>query len=285
MCLHEVKIWGSYIGFPHEFIASGRPQTRLAAISSEVHIIGSRSAFGSRLLFGFSRHFGKCRKAHSAAQKLTVTFSRWPRLISHEEDICVLSAQSPAELPDPFAPTPAAVRTAVPDTRVDSGPVVLDWVPPALTQLSAQAAVKSSFTLDRNMLAAAATLMQDQDPDVKQAINKLDGVSVHLLRFGAEGMVDPAMVDAVRNAYHLRGWKHLVTATNTGGPVHNGTTDVWLVMDGANLGGAVVLATTPKSLTLVTVAGNLSPVDLLHLRGHFGIPRFVADGLNDRSER
>ncbi len=62
--------------------------------------------------------------------------------------------------------------------------------------------------------------------------------------------------------------------TGNGGPVHNGTTDVWIVMDGMNVRGAVVLAETPKSLTLVTVAGNLSPVDLLHLRGHFGIPRF-----------
>ena len=105
---------------------------------------------------------------------------------------------------------------------------------------------------------------------------------MHLLRFGAEGIADPAEVDAVREAYHLRGWKHLVTTTNAGGPLHNGTTDVWLVMDGANLRGAVVLAETPKSLTLVTVAGNLSPVDLLHLRGHFGIPRFDGDGLASR---
>jgi hypothetical protein len=29
----------------------------------------------------------------------------------------------------------------------------------------------------------------------------------------------------------------------------------------------------------VTVAGNLSPIDLLHLRGHFGIPRFDNDGV------
>jgi hypothetical protein len=34
-------------------------------------------------------------------------------------------------------------------------------------------------------------------------------------------------------------------------------------------------------VTLVTVAGNLSPVDLLHLRGHFGIPRFDGDGVSD----
>ena len=52
---------------------------------------------------------------------------------------------------------------------------------------------------------------------------------------------------------------------------------MWVVLDGVNVRGAVVLAETPRSLTLVTVAGNLSPIDLLHLRGHFGIPRLDAD--------
>ena len=191
-----------------------------------------------------------------------------------------LFAQASGEAPDPFGPGPTSAPAAIPEPRSQSGSVVLEWVPPALAQLSAQAAVKSSFTLDRAMLAAASGLMQESDDDVRQAVNKLDGVSVHLLRFGAEGLADETAVDAVREAYHLRGWKHLVTTTNNGGPLRNGTTDVWLVMDGVNLCGAVVLAETPKSLTLVTVAGNLSPVDLLHLRGHFGIPRFGGDDLH-----
>ncbi|HEX4757130.1 MAG TPA: DUF4252 domain-containing protein [Terracidiphilus sp.] len=164
-------------------------------------------------------------------------------------------------------------------------PVPLEWVPPALIQLQAQATVKSSFTLDRTMLGAAAGMMPDSDADVRQTVRKLDGVSVHSMRFGDAAMVDPAEVDAVREAYHLRGWKHLVTTTDAGGPVHNGTADVWLVLDGANVRGAVVLAETPRSLTLVTVAGNLSPVDLLHLRGHFGIPRFDSDGLRHEGDK
>jgi hypothetical protein len=157
----------------------------------------------------------------------------------------------------------------------------LEWTPPALAQLSAQAALKSSFTLDRTMLGVAAGLLPDSEPEARQAINKLDGVSVHLLRFGAAGIADEGQVDAIRAGYHLRGWKHLVSTTKAGGPVHNETTDVWFVLDGANVRGAVVLAETPKSLTLVTVAGNLSPADLLHLRGHFGIPRFDGAGLKD----
>jgi hypothetical protein len=186
-----------------------------------------------------------------------------------------MSAQSPVEVPDPFGPSPATARVAIPQP----GPVVLEWVPAALAELSSQAAVKSSFTLDRNLLAAAASLSDNSDEDLRQAVRKLDGVSVHLLRFGAEGMADPDAIGAVREAYHMRGWKHVVSSTNAGGPVHNGTTDVWVVMDGVNVRGAVVLAETPKSLTLVTIAGNLNPVDILHLRGHFGIPRFDGDKL------
>jgi uncharacterized protein DUF4252 len=160
-------------------------------------------------------------------------------------------------------------------------PVPLEWTPPALERLSVQAAVKSSFTLDRNLLGVAAGLMPDSQAEDRQVIRKLEGVSVHTMRFGDAGIPDEAEVDSVRAAYHLRGWKHLVTTARTGGPVHNGTTDVWVVLDGANVRGAVILAETPKSLTLVTVAGNLSPVDLLHLRGHFGIPRFNGDGVSD----
>jgi hypothetical protein len=149
---------------------------------------------------------------------------------------------------------------------------------------------KESFTLDRTMLRAAAGLMPDSDADIKQAVAKLDGVSVHVLRFGDSSarkpaVIDPTLVDAIRQAYHLRGWKHVVSSTGAGGPVHGQTADVWLVLDGANVRGAVVLVETPKSLALATVAGNLNPEDLLHLRGHFGIPRFEDDGLTaDRSQ-
>jgi hypothetical protein len=159
----------------------------------------------------------------------------------------------------------------------DASPVPLDWVPPALSELSAAAPVKEDFTLDRTLLGVAAGIVPDSDAPVRQAINKLDGVSVHTMRFGQSGIPDEGAVRAIRASYHLRGWKHLVTSSDHGGPIRNGTTDVWVVLDGVNVRGAVVLAETPRSLTLVTVAGNLSPIDLLHLRGHFGIPRVDAN--------
>jgi Domain of unknown function (DUF4252) len=175
-------------------------------------------------------------------------------------------------------PGPAADSTA---NAATLSPVPLEWTPPALEDLNRQAAVKSSFTLDRNLLGVAAAMVPDSDAGERQAIRKLDGVSVHTMRFGDAGIPDEAEVDAVRAAYHLRGWKHLVTTNRAGGPVHDQMTDVWVVLDGVNVRGAVILAETPRSLTLVTVAGNLNPVDLLHLRGHFGIPRYDNERMHD----
>jgi hypothetical protein len=168
----------------------------------------------------------------------------------------------------------------------------LNWTPAALAQLSAEAASRSSFSLDRTTLGIAAGLVPDSDPETRQAIAKLDGVSVHMLRFGPAGISDEPAVNDIRQAYHLRGWKHLVTnsallpaSTNAKGPLHNGTTDLWLVMDGVNVRGAVALVESPRSLTLITLAGNISPVDMLHLRGHFGIPRFDGDQFKDVKDR
>ena len=132
---------------------------------------------------------------------------------------------------------------------------ILEWTPPALSALGSEAVAKESFTLDRTMLAAAAGLIPDSDADLRQTVAKLDGVSVHVLRFAADGQADPSQVNAIRAAYHLRGWKHVLTSTNLGGAAHSDITDVWLVMDGTNVRGGVVLVESPKSLTLATVAG------------------------------
>ncbi|HEV2215320.1 MAG TPA: hypothetical protein VGR64_08535 [Terracidiphilus sp.] len=201
---------------------------------------------------------------------------------------CPAIAQQNADKPSPYnygeQPSGGPAAPAPPEDYVPPqvSPVPLEWTPPALQALNAQAAMKTSFTLDRTLLQVAAGFLPDSQEDDRRVINKLDGVSVHFLRFGSGGIPDEDAVAAIRAGYHVRGWKHVVTSTDRGGPVHNQTTDVWVVLDGMNVRGAVVMAETPQTLTLVTISGNINPVDLLHLRGHFGIPRFDDDGLNHR---
>lgn len=164
--------------------------------------------------------------------------------------------------------SPAAPQASQPISAI------LDWTPPAMEDLRSQASSKTSFAFDRSMLAAMAGLEGGDDPQFREAWAKLDTVSFQVLRFGPAGVPSEQEVGAVREAYHARGLKHLVTSVGSGGPIHSGTTDVWLVLDGVNVKGAVVLEETAKSVTLVTVKGDISPADLLHLRGHFGIPKF-----------
>jgi len=189
--------------------------------------------------------------------------------------MCFCLSASVALAQRPVAAVPAA-------ETIDHAaiPVALEWVPPQLAPLVEMAEVKNSFVLDRSMLAATAALLPESEEGARQSIRKLDGVSVRLYRFHDNGMIDPEQADALREAYHARGWKHLVSA-DKGGVVHNATTDVWLAVDGVEVRGGTLLAITGKSVSLVTFAGDLNPVDLLRLRGHFGIPNFPSDKLDD----
>jgi len=85
--------------------------------------------------------------------------------------------------------------------------------------------------------------------------------------------VNAEELERVRQAYHSQGWKHMVEGKGTGEPAHPTVTDVWLAVDGVEVKGGAMLIVTPKSASLISFAGNLNPVDLLHLRGHFGIPK------------
>ena len=138
------------------------------------------------------------------------------------------------------------------------------------------------------MLGAASALLPDSEADARQSIRKLDGIAVHIYRFHDYDQIDPQQVELVRQAYHTRGWKHLVTSAPTGAPVHGGTdrttdrtTDLWLMVDGVSVRGGTLLEVTPRSVNLVTFAGDLNPIDLLRLRGHFGIPYFNGDKFQD----
>jgi hypothetical protein len=55
-------------------------------------------------------------------------------------------------------------------------------------------------------------------------------------------------------------------------------TDLYVKFQGADVVGMVLVQAAPRDLNIVALSGDLSPLDLLHLRGHFGIPRFAGDG-------
>jgi hypothetical protein len=103
------------------------------------------------------------------------------------------------------AHNPAAAQTqpiSQPANNSSARLIDLNWTPPALAQLSDEASTRSSFVLDRTALSVAAGLVPDSEPETRQAIAKIDGVSVHILRF-APGIPYDAPVDDIRQAYQM----------------------------------------------------------------------------------
>jgi|SRR5579859_2430914 len=154
-------------------------------------------------------------------------------------------------------------------------PGLLGWVPQGMDVLGRTAAFHTDFTFDRTMLQLASGMWDGpMDPQAVSAINRLDGISVHVYHYAAQGMYDPRLLEVVRRQYSALGWQHLVTAHSHSA---SGATDLWISFHNMRATGAVVLFQSPTNLNLIAFSGNLSPLDLLHLRGHFGIPRFDGD--------
>jgi hypothetical protein len=176
----------------------------------------------------------------------------------------------------------APAVSAPPPGAATVGPAMtLQWAPPELGTLAGEASWHTDFVVDRSMLALAGNLYGVDDP-TRQAIARLNGIALHLYRFSPGGY-NAGLVQAMRSEYDGLGWKHVATSQPVSGPVvggdAGGRTDVWLNMRGVDVNGAVILLAGPGSVSLVGVSGDLRTLDLLHLRGHFGIPRFPDDAL------
>jgi hypothetical protein len=153
----------------------------------------------------------------------------------------------------------------------------MNWVPQGFEVLGQRAAFHTDFTFDRSMLQLAGYFVGDGDQQTRNAIAKLNGISLHSYHFAAPGLYNPATLDLIRRQFDATGWKHMVTAHGKGDPFNAGQTDLWINFAHMDVTGMMVLFSGPKDLNLIAFNGDISPVDLLHLRGHFGIPRFSGD--------
>jgi hypothetical protein len=179
-----------------------------------------------------------------------------------------------AQKPSPYPPSNEQYGQASPQPAPAYPPSsdALNWVPLGMQALARTAAFHTDFTFDRSMLQLANGLWEGGgDPNLTAAINRLDGISIHSYHYAAAGMYDPRLLEAVRRQYSALGWEHLVTTHSADS---DGATDLWISFHHMQATGAVVLFQSPTNLNLIAFSGNLSPLDLLHLRGHFGIPRF-----------
>jgi hypothetical protein len=111
----------------------------------------------------------------------------------------------------------------------------------------------------------------------------VNGVSVHSFHFPRPWIYDPDALGSVREEYDSAGWKQLVNKhEKDGGP---GVTDVWMRFENNAISNIAILAARSNEVNFVVVSGSISPVDLSHLGGHFGIPKIEGGVLVPNTKR
>ena len=145
-----------------------------------------------------------------------------------------------------------------------------DSTPQAIASLGQNASSRTEFSLDHSMLVFASKLDQD-DQDLRRVIAGVDGVSVHEFRFHGPASYDPEALSALRAQYHAAGWKRLASPHEKNG--QPSATELWLHFENNAIRNIAILHARQSEIDFVAVSGSISPIDLLHLAGHFGIPK------------
>jgi hypothetical protein len=145
-----------------------------------------------------------------------------------------------------------------------------EWIPQGIEVVRQSASSKTEFTLDHSMLVFASKLDPD-DEDLRRVIAGVSGVSVHSYHFPGYWTYDAAPLDSVKDEYHAAGWKQLMNNhAKDGSP---GLTDLWIRFENKAISNVAILLARANEVNFIEVSGSISPLDLSHLGGHFGIPK------------
>jgi hypothetical protein len=151
----------------------------------------------------------------------------------------------------------------------------------ALEGITSEHASHTAITFDRDMIQSAAQAF-DNGHGLGGPVAGLNSITFQTYRFHEPAFYIPENVHALMHAYNMAGWTHLVDqnapAKQSAAPTKP-LTDLWLHFSGVNVDGVTVLIRAPKQMTVVEVSGVLKPLDLLHLSGHFGIPKIDSGAL------
>jgi Domain of unknown function (DUF4252) len=145
-----------------------------------------------------------------------------------------------------------------------------DWMPRSIESLRQGASSKTEFTMDHSMLVFAAKMDPD-NAELQRVIAGVDGVTVHSYRFPKTWTFDPAAVASMKDEYQAAGWKQLMNRQEKDGG--SGVTDLWIRLQNNAISNVAILQAKSNEINFVQVSGSISPLDLSHLGGHFGIPK------------
>lgn len=159
---------------------------------------------------------------------------------------------------------------------------VAQQAPPPSAKLQTESlerlATKASEVIDVNIdervlrLVPLTLLMESSDKDERIAaelLKELKGVYVRSYEFNAPGEYVDGDAAGLRTQLRAPGWTQIIKVIQK---KDGRTVEVYLLSDGAKIGGLAVMAFEPRRLTVVNIVGNVDIEKLSRLEGRFGIP-------------
>ena len=137
----------------------------------------------------------------------------------------------------------------------------------AIATISSVPSTHSAVTFDRDML---------QSLWGERPFAGLNGITVESYKYREPAFYVPEAMAAIIQDFNAAGWKHLVEANvspRASAEPDKPITDMWFHLRGDDIDGVTVLIRAPRQMDLVEVSGIFRPLDLVHLSGHFGIPK------------
>lgn len=148
----------------------------------------------------------------------------------------------------------------------------------ALRNLTSEPANHTSFTFDHDMLQTATGFLNDGEGRPMQ----LNSITVENYRYHEPAFYIPEHMHALVASFDAAGWKHLVdqhASPRDEASPQKPLTDLWLHFTGADIDNVMVLVRGVRTMSVIEVSGQLRPLDLVHLSGHFGIPKVDPDAV------
>jgi hypothetical protein len=143
--------------------------------------------------------------------------------------------------------------------------------PMQIDRLAAQASDKVDVSLSGPLLQFAAKFLDDKDPDeakVRKLIAGLEGIYVKCYSFKSANVWTQADLETIRRNLRAPEWSRIIGYSG-----EDGTGEIYVRTVDKKPAGVAILATEPKQLTIVNIAGAIDLASLSELGGHFNIPK------------
>jgi hypothetical protein len=154
---------------------------------------------------------------------------------------------------------PMATPAAGPELRI-----------PDFSHLSAKARESVDITLDGFLMRLARKFASEEGSDEARILQDIKSVRVRNFEFDSDDAYSSADVESVRKQLSSPGWTPLAQVHRREAQEH---VDVFLNTENGKILGLAVIASEPRSFTIVNVVGNIDIDKLAKIEGQFGIPR------------